>query len=446
MIRLSRPSPSVILLVALLALLAAPAAAAQRPNVLLISVDTLRADALTCYGYEREITPHVDALAARGVLHTDTLTTIGKTGPAFASLFTSLYPPTHGARRNGVPLRHDVPTLAEILGQAGYQSAAFISNWTLRKNLAAVDRGFDHYDQEFTRKRNIFGAAERDAPSVIAATLQWLTSDRDRDRPLFLWVHFSEPHDPYDRHEGFAVPRPPASERTKGWQKRWRYASEVAYTDHMIGTLLESVADDLPPSDTLVLFVADHGESLGEHGYWGHGKNTMWPNLTIPLVLAGPGVPAGRRVEGPASIVDVLPTMLELLSLAPPDHMEGMSLVASWREGLPDDRRRFTFADRHTVLGQDARENFEHPLEISLVTRGVKTIYDFEARRARFFDLRRDPDEINPLESPPVTATPPLYRQLAGWYRDLPKYLGSEGKLSDEDLAQLKSLGYVGSP
>ena len=441
-------TPALRLLVAAipLALLAAPGHAVERPSVLLISIDTLRADALSSYGHPHRITPNVDALAARGVLHADTLTTIGKTGPAFASLFTSLYPPTHGARRNGVPLRPDVPTLAEILVAAGYQTAGFISNWTLRRNLAAVDRGFEHYDQEFTRKRNLFGAAERDAPSVIAATEQWLRTGRDRDRPLFLWVHFSEPHDPYDRHEGFDVPRPPSAERSKGWQKRWRYAGEVAYVDHMVGQLLDAVAEDLPATDTLTVFVADHGESLGEHGYWGHGKNTLWPNLEIPLILAGPGIPAGRRVDGPASIVDLLPTLLDLLELDGPANMEGVSLVGAWRAGLPEDRRRFIFADRHTVLGNDARESFDHPLEIALVTRGVKTVYDFDARRARFFDLRKDPEELNPLQNPPIAAQPPLYRQLAGWYRDLPKYLGSAQQLSDEDLAQLKSLGYVGTP
>jgi choline-sulfatase len=259
-------------------------------------------------------------------------------------------------------------------------------------------------------------------------------------------VHFSEPHDPYDEHAGFGVERPSAADRSKGWQKRWRYASEVAYTDHMIGALLESVTRHLPAEDTIVVFVADHGESLGEHSYWGHGKNTLWPNLAIPLVMAGPGIPAGRRIDGPASIIDVLPTLTELLSLTPPAQVEGVSLVGSWSAEQSDERRRFTFADRHTAIGQDALETFEHPLEISLVTRGVKTIYDFAARRARFFDLHKDPEELLPLESPPVSATPPLYRQLAGWYQELSKYQGSESKLSDEDLAQLKSLGYVGSP
>ncbi|HVS14071.1 MAG TPA: sulfatase [Thermoanaerobaculia bacterium] len=446
--RLVLPLPLAVQLLAALLLAAPepPLAARERPHVLLVSVDTLRADALSCYGYPEEVTPHLDALAARGVLHIDTLSTIGKTGPAFSSLFTSLYPPTHGARRNGVPMRPDVPTLPELLAGGGYQTAAFISNWTLRRNLAAVDRGFEHFDQEFTRKRNLFGAAERDAPSVVAATLDWLEAGRDRTRPLFLWVHFSEPHDPYDLHRGFEVPKPPGSERAKGWQKRWRYASEVAFTDHMVGELLRSLEPHLPAAETLVVFVADHGESLGEHGYWGHGKNTLWPNLRIPLILSGPGIPENRRVEGPASIVDLLPTLLELLDFERPARIEGISLVPSWSGSPPADRPRYTFADRHTVLGQVAREGFEHPLEISMVSSGVKTVYEFDSRRTRFFDLRTDPLEVEPLESPPLAATPPLYRQLASWYRQLPKYLGGANQLSDEDLEQLKSLGYVGSP
>jgi arylsulfatase A-like enzyme len=423
-----------------------PFEALDQPHVLLVSVDTLRADALSAYGYPEKVTPNLDALAERGVLFEDTLTTIGKTGPAFSSLFTSLYPPTHGARRNGVPMRPDVDSLPELLAQRGYQTAAFISNWTLRRNLAAVDRGFEHFDQEFTRKRNLFGAAERDAPSVIASTLAWLESSRDRSRPLFLWVHFSEPHDPYDRHEGFGVPRPPPSERTKGWQKRWRYASEVAFTDHAIGELLRSLEPHLPAEETVVVFVADHGESLGEHDYWGHGKNTLWPNLRIPLMLSGPGVPKDVRIAAPASIVDVLPTLLELLGVEPPKRLEGVSLVPSWAGSLPTERPRFTFADRHTVIGPEARDSFEHPLEIAMVANGVKTVYEFDTRRTRFFDLHSDPLEVKPLESSPLPATPPLYRQLASWYRDLPKYRGGSGQLSEEDLEQLKSLGYIGSP
>jgi arylsulfatase A-like enzyme len=423
--------------------LLAPAAGAgsPKPHVLLITVDTLRADALGCYGNEQTPTPRLDALARRGVLFEDTITTIGKTGPAIASLFTSFYPPTHGARRNGVPMRPDIPTMAETLQAAGYRTGGFISNWTLRARLAAVHRGFDHWDEDFDRKRNPFGASERTANAVLDASLRWLRGLAESDAPIFLWAHFSEPHDPYERHPGFEVPLP--RERTDGWQKRWRYASEVAFVDDAIGRLLDGVESTMPRSERLTIFVADHGESLGEHGYWGHGKNTFWPTLRIPLVLEGAGVPRGKRIDSPVTIVDVLPTVLELLDLPAAEGMAGVSLARAWNGDVPRDRARFAFADRHTAIGPTGRTLYEHPLEIALQVARVKTIYDFDRQRPRFFDLSADPRENRPLESSPVEFRPPLYRRLAAWYRELPKYESRSGELSAEDVEQLRALGYI---
>jgi arylsulfatase A-like enzyme len=414
----------------------------KQPHLLLVTVDTLRADALGCYGNERTPTPRLDALAEAGVLFEDTITTIGKTGPAIASLFTSAYPPTHGARRNGVPMRPDIPTLAEQLESAGYRTAGFVSNWTLRSRLAAVDRGFQHWDEEFDRKRNPFGASERTAAGVTRAALAWLDSQPRDEGPFFVWVHFSEPHDPYERHDGFEARAP--RERSDGWQKRWRYASEVAYVDHAIGRLLDGLEQRMPAAERLTVFVADHGESLGEHGYWGHGKNTYWPNLRIPLIVRGPGVPHGRRSTVAASIVDVLPTVADLLGLPVPKGAAGMSLRTAWQGQAPRDRPRFAFADRHTAIGSSGRTVYEHPLEIALQVARVKAVYDFDRQRPLFFDLEADPREHRPLEASPVDFQPPLYRRLASWYRELPKYEGrSGGELSAEDIEQLRALGYV---
>ncbi len=439
------------------ALPAAPASAARvdRPHLLLITVDTLRADFLHCYGYPHPTSPAIDRLAERGVLFRDTLTTIGKTGPAISSLFSSLYPPTHGARRNGVAMRPDVPVLAELLEAHGYATAAFISNWTLRRNLAGVHRGFAHWDQEFNRSRYTLGPSERDADQMTTSALAWLERTRRRaaldhevtseaDRPLFLWVHYSEPHTPYRLHQDFAPPRPAAG--GDGALKRWRYASEVAYTDSWIARLLAGAAPFLPRERTLVVFSADHGESLGEHAYWGHGKNTHWPNLRIPLVIAGPGVPAGARVESPASIIDVLPTLADLIGFTPPLGIAGESLVNAWRAvGASRDRPRYAFGDRPTSLVQRSNVSYEEPLEISLVVHGTKTIYDFTQHSLRYYDLDKDWGELHALERPPVAVDPPLSRALASWYRSLVKYDTSRAlELSAEDVDQLRALGYVG--
>ncbi len=429
------------------ALLSAPLAA--DPHLVLLSVDTLRADAVGVYGAEDAKTPAIDALAAAGILFDDAHTTIGKTGPAFASIFTSLYPPTHGARRNAQRMRTDIPVLAGILGEAGYEAAAFISNWTLRSDLVGLDRGFDHYDEAFTQARNAVGVMERHADDIARAAERWLrrrADDEERNaRPLFLWVHFSDPHTPYLERTGFTPPLPPREERNAGWQKRWRYQSEVNYVDHWLGRLSEAI-EELLPGPRYTLFLSDHGESMGEHSYWGHGKNVHWPNARIPMILAGPGLPAGLQVNAPVGVVDVLPTVLELLGVEAPPALEGQSLVPTkgTPEGAP--RPRFVIGDRHSALFGKSRRSapYENPLQISMELDGAKVLHDFSKRRTVYFDLTVDPREEKPLTTPPVELVPPLGRRLVNWYRDLPKYEAkSSTVLSEEDVKQLQSLGYI---
>ncbi|HVR29308.1 MAG TPA: sulfatase [Thermoanaerobaculia bacterium] len=417
------------------------AAPPPRPHLLLVTVDTLRADFLGCYGSDAENTPNLDRVASEGILFEDTLTVIGKTGPAFASLFTSLYPPTHGARRNGVRMRDDVPVLAEALREAGYSTAAFISNWTLKRHLAGTDRGFDHYDEEFNRERNSFGAAERDAQHVTSAALRWLES-RPGGSPVFLWIHYSEPHSPYELQAAYA-PKVVRGDRDGPRSKRYKYASEVGYVDAWIGTFLTAAERVLPKESTLLVFLSDHGESLGEHGYWGHGKNTHWPNLQIPLLLRGPGIPAGRRVATGVSIVDVLPTILDLLELTPFATVEGRSLVASWSRPEADDRLRFAMGERATALTKKGRRRYSHPLVISVQNGAAKAVYDFADGELDYYDLRRDALEQQPLDDPPIDLRPALGRRLSDWYRSLTKYEEAGGELSTEDLEQLRSLGYL---
>ena len=431
-------------MLAIAALDGAPAAAAGgRTNLLLITVDTLRADFLGCYGFGGGNTPNLDRLASQGVLFEDTISVIGKTGPAFASLFSSLYPPTHGARRNGVRMREDVPVLAEKLREAGYTTGAFISNWTLKSHLSGTHRGFDLYDdQNFDRERNSFGAVERDAADVTRAALTWLES-APADRPVFLWIHYSEPHSPYDLRAGTAPKTEEKGEGDGPRSRRYKYSSEVGYADTWIGNFLARAEKRLPPDSTLTVFLSDHGESLGEHDYWGHGKNTHWPNLRIPLVLRGPGIPLARRVTAGASIVDVLPTILDQLELGALAGAEGHSLAPSWERQDADHRLRFAMGERPTALTKKGREHYNHPLVISAQNEAAKAIYDFADGKVVYYDLRTDAAEEKPLAGPPVELRPPLGRQLSDWYKGLAKYEQDKGELAPEDLQQLKSLGYL---
>jgi arylsulfatase A-like enzyme len=339
-------------------------------------------------------------------------------------------------------MRDDVPVLAEALRAAGYATGAFISNWTLKQHLAGTHRGFERYDEEFNRERNSFGAVERDAADVTHAALRWLES-APADRPVFLWIHYSEPHSPYEMRAQYA---PKAAEGAKGdspGSRRLRYSSEIGYVDSWIGNFLARAEKRLQPDSTLLVFLSDHGESLGEHDYWGHGKNTHWPNLRIPLILRGPGIPAGRRVAAGASIVDVLPTLLDLLGLAPLPGAEGRTLTGTWAGHDGADRLRFAIGERPTALTKKGRHHYNHPLMISAQNGAAKAVYDFGDGNLRYYDLRGDRMEEKPLAQPPVEMRPPLGRQLSDWYQDLTKYEEDGGELTPEDVDQLKSLGYL---
>ena len=190
-------------------------------------------------------------------------------------------------------------------------------------------------------------------------------------------------------------------------------------------------------------FLSDHGESLGEHGYWGHGKTVHWPNLQVPLILKGPSIPTNLRLTHPVSLTDVLPTLLELLHVEAPPGIVGRSLVPTWKQVPDPDRQRFAIGDRGAAVTSRGRNRYQNPRAISLQTQRVKVVFDFEKRALHYYDLERDPDELRPLKSPPVEVRPPWGRQRSDWYRALPNYEPRSGVLLDEDVRQLKALGYI---
>jgi len=261
-------------------------------SILLLTLDTTRADALGCYGAPRP-TPALDGLAARGVRYSRALTAAPLTLPAHASLLTGLDPPEHGVLDNGTAvLETDVPTLATVLSGQGYATAAFVSSRILDRRFG-LGRGFDAYDDRMAAERTgEYGYAERDAATVTSAALAWLKA-RPAAKPYFLWVHYYDPHAPYE-----APGATPAE----------RYAGEVAAMDREIGRLLASL-----PRQALVAAVGDHGESLGEHGEHGHGLFLYESVLHVPLLLAGPGVPSGRVHDGVVAARRLAPTLLRLL-------------------------------------------------------------------------------------------------------------------------------------
>jgi arylsulfatase A-like enzyme len=444
---------------------AAPAADAPLPNVLLISIDTLRADHLSCYGYARRTSPYIDGLAREGTRFSRAYTVIPLTGPAHLSLFTSRYPQENGVRRNGVALPDNraIVTLPQILRGHGYKTGAFGSSWPLLGRLTHLNRYFDTYDEHMNRTYQLFNSS-RYAEDVTPRALTWLHKHANKKKPFFLWVHYFDPHEPYLFREGFdpsdvdkAHPyQPPKDDGMR--ERMHNYDSEIYYTDHSIGKLLAALDAMHIKDSTMVVLVADHGESLGQHGYVGHGRHVFEGIIHIPFIVRYPGhVKAGQVIDTPVSIIDVTPTIVDLtvknvevVKEKVPVVFSGRSLASSLEDGeKPTDRRIYyvTFPGKKGYAPQWLSwiwvQNEELPSHFGRIDDFSKMIWDPGNRKLDLYDLRSDPHE---LHARVLTASDSAYRAdtaaLGKWFRRT-ETRAVEQKLSPHDEEVLKSLGYV---
>ncbi|MGE0815938.1 MAG: sulfatase-like hydrolase/transferase [Vicinamibacterales bacterium] len=353
----------------------APAHQSARPaeparHLVLVTIDTLRADRVGAYGYARARTPVLDGLAAAGLRMDRAFTAAPVTLPSHASLMTGRYPPAHGARHNGIALPPGHPTLATRLKAAGFATGAFVAAFPLdrRFGLAA---GFDTYGDRLPRRADGRPADERPGGDVVDEALAWRRSAGPAR--TFLWVHLFEPHAPY------GDPR-------SGRNAADRYDDEVAEADRQVGRLLAGLGADL--AQTLVVAAADHGEAFGEHGELGHSLFVYDTTLRVPLVLRGPGV--GQAVDARAvSLVDVLPTVLGLLGLPPPpaDEIDGRAFAGP--AAAAPDAERALYAETEAP-----RLDFGWSPLRSIRRGGLKFI---EAPTPELYDLASDPGETTNL-------------------------------------------------
>jgi arylsulfatase A-like enzyme len=433
------------------------------PNVLLITVDTLRADHLSCYGYHLKTTPNIDRLASKGVRFDRAYTPIPLTGPAHFSLLTSRYPQEHGARINGVAHREDARLLflPQILRKFGYRNAAFISAWPLTSRLTHLDTWFDHYDEDLVRTYQVFSSS-RHAEDVTPRAIEWL--EANDDRPFFLWVHYFDPHSPYELREKFAKLEGNgdwvngSAEVDEETRERVRnYDSEVAHADDYIGRLL-GVVDELKlRQSTLVVLAADHGESLGEHDYVGHGRHLYENIVRVPLMFRFPGVvEAGKVVEERVSLLDVTPTILELTvkratgDLQLPVPFAGRSLAPHLNgdSSLSEQTIRYvTYAGKKGFMPRWFSflwvSHGDLPLRIGHAIGPRKVIWTPEDKSLEIFDVSRDPLELSPIA--PRTKTSPYKLEttrLKRWYKSTAGR-ASEVKMTEQDIKVLRSLGYI---
>jgi arylsulfatase A-like enzyme/cytochrome c-type biogenesis protein CcmH/NrfG len=398
--------------------------ASLRPlNLVVVTIDTLRPDHLHCYGYPKIDTSSVDAVAASGVLFENAVTQTPLTPPSHASIFTGLYPTVHHVRdTGGFTLQLSTTTLATILQQRGWDTAAFVSSAVLKK-LFGLSQGFAIYDDQMPKpenSRDVLEDPERRAGDTIDRALRWL--DGQSGKPFFLWVHLYDPHMPYQ----------PPSPFNQQYKER-PYDGEIAYADREAGRLFEAVRKKSPPDKTIIAVLSDHGESLGEHGEYSHGVFLYDATLRIVFLISGPGVPIGVRVRQQARTIDFLPTILDLMGGKAPTSVQGTSL-----------RPSFTGHDIATSVSY--AETLYPKINMGWAElRAIRTNQwkYVRAPKPELYDLSRDPAETTNLAQADIADVHKFDAQLRA-------LIGNDGKgkvetstIDQHTLDQLKSLGYV---
>jgi len=355
-------------------------------DLILISFDTLRADHVGAYGSDLPTTPHLDQLAAEGVVFDDVFATYPSTTVSHMSMLTGLYPVTHGALSVGRPLRRDVPSLAAVLGARGWRTGAVTEDGMLRAE-SGFSRGVSFY-------REHGKAEELGKPSLATATfdtaVRWIAAHAGER--FFLFVHTYVVHWPYEPPPEFDVFRtaedagaaPPVGPGRNLEALRRRYAGEARYGDALFGGLRAELSRLGLANRTLIVVTSDHGEEFGEHGGWSHSRTLYDEVLHVPLIFWAPRHLGGpRRIPGPASLVDLMPTVLDVLDVPAPPGLEGLSLLAA---APANDRVVFAdvaLSDRRRVMAR---------------TRDAKWVWDFkDGSVVEAFDLRADPRERQPV-------------------------------------------------
>jgi choline-sulfatase len=411
---------------------------AQRPgvspvkssDVFLITIDTLRADHLHCYGYEKIATPSLDSLADEGVRFTEAFTPSPITNTSHTTILTGLLPSSHGVMDFGIPLASTYPTAAELFRQRGYRTAAFIGAIILdSKSLApGLDRGFDFYDNfpEHADPKSRWGRVERRGDEVVHHAEQWLAAHPQG--PHFVWVHLYDPHDPYE-------PPPPFSTLYKDRL----YDGEIAYADSALGKFLAFLKSHGWYRNALIALVGDHGEGLGEHGEDTHGIFLYDSTTHVPLVFKLPAMDGGGKVvDAQVRTTDLLPTLLDFASSG-----------TSTPETLKFDGSSLRpYIDGTETLGRTAFGQTDYPLRFGWAPlRSVRRNNQkfIEAPRPEFYELSSDPGEKTNLYAPWNAEVQKSRELLADLRKRQPPVAPNAATVGEGTVAELKALGYLGA-
>lgn len=466
----------------------APAGSPQDPpNVILISIDTLRADGLSCYGNPRQTSPAIDGVASQGVRFQRAYSTSSWTLPAHASMLTGLYTASHGADKTldqstgkiADPLLAGIPTLAEKLRDRGYRTAGFISNpWV--SSTFGLGRGFDEYDDRINKLGGFMNVKDSLVCRALRAAGIWSERDFDGSRKIedflpavldwignhsgdrfFLFLHFIEPHyvyEPPDRYRLDQSGRPIPIFRniehlisgnfslppSRLAELQILYEGEIKHIDNKLSELFDLLDRLKLTANTLLIITSDHGESLGEHGLWTHGNSLYEEQLHVPLIMRLPSViPKARVVDNRlASLVDLMPTILDVVGAPPVQGVQGQSLRPVW-EGRSDDVQRAVFAELRPDAGW-RRINPDLGRGLRMIrTIDAKYIEGNEGQRELYFTAEDPGEEHNASDAQPELAQT-LEQALHGWQAyTMPAGKPGSLKPSPVIIRQLRALGYI---
>jgi choline-sulfatase len=420
----------------------APSPSAKPPNIILITLDTTRADRMGFLGSKRGLTPNLDALARQSVVFTRAYAQIPLTTPSHAVLLTGTYPQFNHLDGLVQPLRPELPYLPDLLHQHGYHTAAFVGSMVLDPATNAApgfDRGFDFYDADFHNPQpgeDRYQSLERRAEDVANHAMVWLS--HHQQTPFFIWLHFYDAHEPYDPPEPFKTQY--ASEP---------YDGEIAYTDSVLGSVLEVLKRHGLYQNTAIAIAADHGEAFGEHGERWHGMFLYDETIHVPLLLKLPGEKfAGQRVDARVALADVAPSLLQTARVPIPAAMQGQSLfplIDATKPGVgkqnanrgkkPPDRAIYSETNyAHRVFGWSELRSW----------RVEKYLY-VQAPKKELYDQLSDPDALKNLAPTAKAVADTLDGQLSDFRKKTSGAPVEQTELNPAGEEKLRALGYLGS-
>ena len=395
-------------------------------RVVLISIDTCRADYLSCYGCPYKTTPNIDTVAEEGFLFEKVVSSVPLTLPSHSSMMTGTIPPYHGVHDNlDYRLGDSNVTLAEILKEKNYATGAVIAAFVLDSQFG-FDQGFDYYNDKFDEEMNEMGIAERRGDEVTRYGVKWL--DEHQDEPFFLFLHYYDPHLPYD------APLPFKPQLFSDLYSL--YGAEVSYADHCVGQVVDKLKSLGIYDSTLIIITSDHGEGLGEHSELSHSYFIYDTTVKVPLIFKLPGKRQRHRIDDAVGLVDILPTVCSLLGIDKPSGIQGRDLLPYFEGKTGDDEERYLYCESMTATKYNCSSL------LGVVTNRFKYI---QAPRPELYDIIEDPHEIKNLaESQPQRARL-MQDRLKHIVEDSVRKVGADSQLEldDEARQKLESLGYV---